>query len=279
MIIMYEHTISFIIPDNILYNSVAAASITPLHNIPTGGSYVKVEVTDGSNNTGTVTIRGSVSGADTSDILTFTGARWYITPHQFDAGALTSITTSGLADEINKPTVKIETVDVSGNPKYWYGVAHYIGNMIDFGGNNTSGIYTAIATGLIGKTLKKVKLYGDAAINLGDKFCIINLPGSYRVISDPAQHFQLGTDLIDYTYFIAEKYRSDAILEEYGYSVYSSTSSTTDLAEVYDADQDGTVDVSESTEAVKVVTSVPATGVVGQIILDSVTGKAYIYKD
>ena len=68
--------ISVNVKDSIVVNQVAAATLTSLHDIPTGGAYLKLTVSGGTSNSGSIIINGNVDGVLTPETVAFTAARW-----------------------------------------------------------------------------------------------------------------------------------------------------------------------------------------------------------
>ena len=82
---------AFILDTTVL--GAAPASTAPARQ-PIAAGLVEVEIT-GSGPFGTVTVVGTVAGAPTSELLTFTGAGTEVTIARFDAGGVTSLDTAG----------------------------------------------------------------------------------------------------------------------------------------------------------------------------------------
>ena len=114
----YEQALRLVSQSNILAQGIAAASMTILKATPPWAVKVKGTISGGTSNTGTITITGTVAGvAGVTEVLTFTAAQWRLGSKLFTA--FSSIVTSGLADEVIKPTVTVEACDSVGNPKLW----------------------------------------------------------------------------------------------------------------------------------------------------------------
>jgi len=96
-----------------IFAGKAAATLTPL-NTPAQDFRPSVSVSGGSTNTGTVTISGTLDGAAKSEVLTFTGSGSKDCTILLDT--LSSITTSGLADEVTKPDILITAMDFQSTP-------------------------------------------------------------------------------------------------------------------------------------------------------------------
>lgn len=98
--------------------SLAAASMD-YDRAPAKAAFVVVSVSGGTDNTGTVTVHGTVSGAPDSETLTFTGAGFKQTTKLFDSlDASPTLTTTGLAGEATVPTVSAKAVGSNGHPHH-----------------------------------------------------------------------------------------------------------------------------------------------------------------
>ena len=95
-----------------LFASAALSTLSPLSAAPTVDFKVKVTLAGGTSNSGTVTINGSLDGVSKTETLTFTAAG--IKQCTLTLDTVTSITTTGLADEAVKPTVTVTCYDTSG---------------------------------------------------------------------------------------------------------------------------------------------------------------------
>lgn len=92
----------------VFYDGPAASSLE-LEEITVSIDFgVKVALSGGER-TGTVTITGQLDGSPVSETITFSGASKKYSSNTYDA--LTSITTSGLADEDPAPNITIAAVD------------------------------------------------------------------------------------------------------------------------------------------------------------------------
>lgn len=100
----------------VLAARVAAASMDPDAQ-PGLSSVIQVAVQGGTDNTGTVTVTGTVDGAPDSEVLTIAGALTYLTTKRFSTidtpGGFTS---TGLTDEATVPTISAKAVGASGDP-------------------------------------------------------------------------------------------------------------------------------------------------------------------
>lgn len=92
----------------------AAASMSPDRQ-PVRGSIVEVEVSGGTDNTGTVTINGTVGGSPDTEVLTFSGPGALAGVKYFEALDDPALTTTGLAGESTVPTVQARAVGSDGS--------------------------------------------------------------------------------------------------------------------------------------------------------------------
>jgi uncharacterized membrane protein len=99
-------------------DSVTATATLTIDRQPVSASLIEIEISGGTTNSGTVSVTGTVyDGALPSiktEAITFTGARIKNTTEQFSS--LSSITTTGLADEATVPTIAVRAIGVDGNP-------------------------------------------------------------------------------------------------------------------------------------------------------------------
>jgi len=194
------HTFRFTAEDNVIANQAAAATLSLLHQPPSGGSHLKITISGGTANTGTVTVTGTLSGVAKTDTLTWTAARYKITTNQYDT--ISSITTSGLADEATKPTIKVESSDVTGVPKYWTSTSVQYGTLIRYLVRNDAEI-NLINAGQTVKDIFKCKIDGDPSLYMNQEFTIDSQNDVYVISTFPKRHFQLSTDYVDYVQFYA----------------------------------------------------------------------------
>jgi hypothetical protein len=96
-----------------IYSGKAANTLSGLHT-PTVDFRAVVKVSGGKNNTGSVTITGTLDGKSNSEILDFSEADTKDSTILIDT--ITSITTSGMANEDPKPDLSILAVDFQGTP-------------------------------------------------------------------------------------------------------------------------------------------------------------------
>lgn len=114
----YNMALRLLVATSDLVNQAAAATLTILHQPPTGGCYIKYYVAGGTAGSGTITVIGTVGGvAGITEIITFTGNRWILGTKLFTA--ISGAVTTGLADEATPPTVRLEAVNSGGNPLGW----------------------------------------------------------------------------------------------------------------------------------------------------------------
>jgi hypothetical protein len=198
-----HHTFTFSKKANTVFSGTAAVSQSTTHQPPSGGSYLKVEISGGTSNNGTVTITGSLLGVSKSETLTFSAARWYITANQYDAIATNGITTSGLADEATKPTILIEACDTGGTAKTWTTNYIYYGIFNIPKSVSQSIMMNSIASGNVAPVIATCSVDQDADIGLGDLFTITGQNGTWQVYSEPTRKFELGTDLVSSIAFYA----------------------------------------------------------------------------
>lgn len=193
------HLITFINDENTLFTGTAASTLVLTHAPPTSGAYLKIDVSGGTNNSGTVSLSGTYGGENVSETVTFTAARWKISTNQYTT--LSNPTTTGLADEATKPTVTITACTVAGVPISWTGTTSYYGVFKRVG----IGSYTAqlVAAGVEAPSIFKVRIYEDITVTQKTRFVVEGQTGTFEVWGAPDYHFQLGTDLINYVEFVA----------------------------------------------------------------------------
>lgn len=194
-----HHLITFINDENTLFTGTAASTLVLTHAPPTSGAYLKIDVSGGTNNSGTVSLSGTYGGENVSETVTFTAARWKISTNQYTT--LSNPTTTGLADEATKPTVTITACTVAGVPISWTGTTSYYGVFKRVG----IGSYTAqlVAAGVEAPSIFKVRIYEDITVTQKTRFVVEGQTGTFEVWGAPDYHFQLGTDLINYVEFVA----------------------------------------------------------------------------
>jgi hypothetical protein len=163
----YEQALRLVSQSNILAQGPALASMAILKAAPPWACKVRGTISGGTSNTGTITITGTVAGqAGVSETLTFSQAQWILGNKQFTA--LSSIVTSGLADEAVKPTVKLEAVDSVGNPRYWVDASaeYYPCSFHAIGLQSGSGAYSFLAAGKTAVQIFQVR--SDENIPIGE---------------------------------------------------------------------------------------------------------------
>jgi len=188
------NTIHLSTKTNIIFNGVAANTLAGFLQPPTDGSYMKVTVSGGTNNTGTVTFN------TTTETLTFTAADWQISSNKYTT--LSAITTSGLANETVKPTVKIEAVDMAGSPINWSSSASYPCQFFIIKNSQFARAQLG-AQGLKAPSYYRVRIAYEVEIYIGQEFTIDGQLQTYIIWEEPIRHMQLGTDLVDYIEFVA----------------------------------------------------------------------------
>lgn len=200
--------INVVTKDSTVVNQTATATLTSLHDVPTGGAYLKINVSSGTSNSGNVIIVGNVGGVETTETINFTSARWKITSNKWDAGTVT-ITTTGFIDETVVPTIEINTSDMAGNVVEWedsksfparvryvkaQGLAFLL--QVKQGGIYTPGMWEIFVSG------------SPDEIDEGTEFTISRMKGKYIVYGQVQEHMQLRTNMVDFIRFFAVK-RSD----------------------------------------------------------------------
>jgi hypothetical protein len=191
-----------------IFSGVAATSMVATHVVPTGGGYLKIDVSGGTNNNGTVTITGAVGGTSTVETSTFTAARWNITTNSWDAGTPT-IASANLSNETVPPTVVIDVCDAAGNPIEWETEKTYPARMRTVKGFGLSYMAQVKQQGLISPWMYEVFLPGNpVGIYEGQEFTVDKVAGVFIIFGQIQQHQQIGTNIVDYTTFFATK-RSD----------------------------------------------------------------------
>jgi len=182
------------VPSNIIFYGVSTPTLSIAHQPPAEGAFLRVEVSGGTANTGNIVI-------NTTETLTFAGSDWQLTATDYTT--ITSITTTGLADEATKPTISITSVDIAGNPVSWDTTYEYDVQFMHI--PLQSSMVTKLSSeGLSSKTIVKVIVDWDIDIQTGQKFMIEHQSGMYIVWSEPKKKFQLGTDLVQATEFYGE---------------------------------------------------------------------------
>lgn len=94
-------------------DAAPATAVMALDRQPAVPSCIEVEISGGTDNTGTVTVSGTADGAPDSEVLTFDGVR-LTRPTVKRFSALDPLTSSGLADEATVPTLVARAVGTGG---------------------------------------------------------------------------------------------------------------------------------------------------------------------
>jgi hypothetical protein len=169
----YEQALRLVSQSNIIAQGLAAASMAILKATPPWACKVKGTISGGAANTGTITITGTVAGvAGVTEVLTYSQAQWILGNKMFSA--FSAITTSGLADETVKPTLKIEAVDSVGNPKFWVdaSVEYYPCSFHAIGLQSGSGAYQFLAAGKTAVQIFQVRSDEDIPIDEHSQFTV-----------------------------------------------------------------------------------------------------------
>ena len=99
----------------ILTATTAASSMTTARSIPDGGSFVEIQVASGTTGSGSVSVIGTDTDGDSAtSTLTFASNATRVTTTKF--ASVSSITTSGLADEATVAKVSARSVSADGTP-------------------------------------------------------------------------------------------------------------------------------------------------------------------
>ncbi len=196
----YPFTLRIFTASAVLVEAQAAASM-PITRQPSRACYLKVAVSDGQDNTGTITPSGTLDGAPAIEALSFNGARSLLSTNQYDH--LDPLATADLADEDPKPTVKVESVDIAGNP------IDVITTYQDYACNkrlvdSQSAMMQLTALGKEAPSLYKFSLEGEATgLKLNQEFLVVEEDRYYKVNSRPKYRYHVGTDLVRSTEFYA----------------------------------------------------------------------------
>jgi len=99
-----------------LVATTAAATLTPTRAL-LGQAFLQVTVAGGTTGSGTVELVGTApGGAAQSETLTFAANGTQVTTKRF--ATLTSVATTGLANEATVPTVAVQAVSADGTPQF-----------------------------------------------------------------------------------------------------------------------------------------------------------------
>ena len=99
----------------IMEATTATATMATTRTLP-DGSYVQITVDNGTTGSGTVTINGVVAGSPDTEVLTFTKNGTQVGTKKW--ASVSSLTTTGLADEATVPTVAAQSVSSDGTPNF-----------------------------------------------------------------------------------------------------------------------------------------------------------------
>jgi len=193
---------------SVIADQTASTTLTSLNKVPAGGANLRIEVGDGTDNSGSVTITGKVGGTSTVESVWFTGARWKITSNVWDAGDV-SITTSGFVDEVTKPTIKIDACDAAGNLIEWT-VEKVIPARIRYVRAQGLALLMQVKqAGITTPGMWEVLVNGRPdEVDEGVEFSISRMKGVYVIFGQVQEHMQVNTNMVDFTRFYAIK-RSD----------------------------------------------------------------------
>lgn len=110
-----KNTYQILRKSNILLAAKTVTATVTGYTQPSRASSIKIIIDSGTTGSGTVTITGTVSGvANTEEELVFTANGIKNTVKQFTA--ISSITTTGLADETVKATIELKAITPTGQP-------------------------------------------------------------------------------------------------------------------------------------------------------------------
>jgi hypothetical protein len=200
--------INVVTKDSTIVNQTATATLTSLHDIPTGGAYLKINVGGGTFNNGTITVNGNVDGISVFENVVFTGARWKITSNKWDAGAVV-VTTTGFIDETVVPTIVINTSDAAGNLVEWEDSKSFPARVRYVRAQGLAFLLQVKQGGIATPGMWEVFVNGSPdEIDEGTEFTISRMKGKYVVYGQVQEHMQLRTNMVDFIRFFAVK-RSD----------------------------------------------------------------------
>jgi len=97
-----------------IVDPAAAATSMTVARQPAADAQVKVRVKSGTTGSGTVTVTGTLDGDAVAETLTFSANGTQLSEYVWDT--VSTVATSGLADESTPPTVSVEATDSSGAP-------------------------------------------------------------------------------------------------------------------------------------------------------------------
>lgn len=185
-----------------LYEGVALATLPITLSIPAGGAYLKITLSGGSSNSGSVRIIGPTGGYE--DIV-FTSGRWKVSEDLWTG--IPTITTTGIVDEAVVSTITVECSDAAGNLIEWdtyssvpcsiramkaLGFQYLI--QVKQAGTYAPGMYNVFVKG------NPIGLLSE-----GSEFTVGKLDGVFMVASEVQQHLQSRTNRVDELNFIAVK--------------------------------------------------------------------------
>jgi hypothetical protein len=99
----------------VLVAAPASASMTPTRAL-LGQAYLQVTVAGGTTGSGTVQVTGTAPGGGAqSEVLTFAANSTQVTAKRY--ATLTTVATTGLANEATVPTVAVQAVSADGTPQ------------------------------------------------------------------------------------------------------------------------------------------------------------------
>lgn len=200
--------INVVTKDSTVVNQTATATLTSLHDVPTGGAYLKINVSGGTSNSGNVIIVGNVSGVETIETVNFTAARWKITSNKWDAGAVV-VTTTGFIDETVVPTIEINTSDMAGNVIEWEDSKSFPARVRYVKAQGLAFLLQVKQGGIATPGMWEIFVGGSPnEIDEGTEFTISRMKGKYIVYGQVQEHMQLRTNMVDFIRFFAVK-RSD----------------------------------------------------------------------
>ena len=200
--------INVVTKDSIIVDQTATATLTSLHDVSTGGAYLKINVSGGTSNSGNVIVVGNVSGVEVTETISFTAARWKISSNKWDAGAVV-VTTTGFIDETIVPTISINTSDAAGNLVEWERSKSFPARVRYVKAQGLAFLLQVKQGGIATPGMWEVFVGGSPdEIDEGTEFTISRMKGKYIVYGQVQEHMQLRTNMVDFIRFFAVK-RSD----------------------------------------------------------------------
>lgn len=231
-----------------LFSGAAIATLSPISAVPGQDFRLSYEVSGGTANTGTITATGTLDGTAKTETVTFTAARVRAGTVTFDT--VSSITTSGLADEATKPTVVITCIDLAGSPIIKETLTtiycRWMAKSSGFWG--PGGVWTKSDTQV---------LTTDANCTIGTVLC---KSGQDYVV----QYVEAFSKLSGREFLRKLQLQMAGVRNVEDFEVVGGESLSQDLTvmykDVYDSDADGVVDVTEGIREVTEYPSSPKTG-------------------